>query len=345
MASAENSKLGLAKQVDKDTLNATEGDFKYLLYSESAIAPQSNILPLDPEVGGGAMLRDVKKVGVSSGGGLAFVPRPETIGMFLHGALGKSAAPVAADTSLVAKKHVFTFDTDQYKLPYYTVHSAPGNLFGEVMKSMRVAALSFNWRAANFVRASAALVGLRPAPASAVGWVAAPDSGPQFITCDEKIQIPTATDIKVLSGAFNIINNMPLDEQWVVGSMDPDDLDVVSRAITLSLAVKITDGTLYNKMMYDPAGGVAWASDMFKEADIKLVFNSDVEADATALHIPYSLTFKANGSSGAAANVVWSAEPIAVRAGKTIIMGMTGVFLADAAPVSVELVNLKTTQY
>ncbi len=345
MASAENSRLGLAKQVDKDTLNVTDGSFKYLLYSESAIAPQSNILPLDPEVGGGAMLRDVKKVGISSGGGLAFVPRPDTIGMFLHGALGKSAAPVAAATSVVAKKHVFTFDTDQFSLPYYTVRSSPGNLFGETMKSMRVAALSFNWRAANFVRASAALVGLRPAPASTSTWGTTVDAGPQFITSEEKIQIPTGTDIKVLSGAFNIINNMPLDEQWIVGSMDPDDLDVVSRAITLSLAVKITDGVLYNKMMYDPAGGSAWAADMFKEADIKLVFNSDVNADDTVLKIPYSLTFEANGSSGAAANVVWSAEPIAVRAGKTVVMGMTGVFLADAAPVSVELVNLNAVQY
>jgi hypothetical protein len=288
------------------------------------------------------MLRDMKKVGITSGGGLTFIPRADTIGHFLMGALGSSAAPVAEGGSVTAKRHIFKFAADQFSLPYYTVRSSPGGLWGEQFKSMRMAALSFNWQAANFVRASAALMGLRPTKVTTTSWAASADSGPQFITTEEKIEVPTASEIKVLSGALNIVNSMPLDEQWVVGSYDPDDLDVVSRAITLSLAIKITDATLYSKMMYDPAGGNDWVTGMFREGNIKLTFKSDVLADTA---IPYELTFKANGGAGAAGNVVWSAEPIAVRAGRTLVMGMTGVFLADDDPITVELVNLNTVQY
>jgi len=342
MASAEKSILGLAKQTNKDTINTTDNAFKYLIYNESAVAAQNNILPLDPEVGGGAMLRDMKKVGVTSGGGLTFIPRADTIGHFLMGVLGASAAPTAVGASAVAKKHVLKFAADQFSLPYYTVRSSPSALWGEQFKSMRMAALSFNWQAANFVRASVAMMGLRPTKVVTTDWNAAVANAPQFITTEEKIQVPVGTDLKVLSGALNFVNSMPLDEQWIVGSYDPDDLDVVSRAITLSMAVKITDATLYSKMMYDPTGGNDWAVGMFKEGNIKLSFKSDVMADDA---IPYELTFKANGSSGNAGNVVWSAEPIAVRAGRSIVMGITGVFLADADPITVELVNKEATQY
>lgn len=88
MTAAEGSFLGLAKQTGFETPNVTDADFKYLLFSEGAIGPNNISLPLDPEVGGGALLRSVVKVGVNSAGAMRLIPRPETMGMFLYGATG-----------------------------------------------------------------------------------------------------------------------------------------------------------------------------------------------------------------------------------------------------------------
>ena len=62
---------------------------QYLLFTEGGVRPLNMTVPLDTEVGGGAMLRDVNKMGVISGGQFAFVPRPETLG---HAAAGRVRA-------------------------------------------------------------------------------------------------------------------------------------------------------------------------------------------------------------------------------------------------------------
>lgn len=88
MTAAEGTFLGLAKQTAFGTPNVTDADFKYLLFSEGSVSPNNITLPLDPEVGGGALLRNVVKVGVNSSGALRFIPRPETMGHFLYGVTG-----------------------------------------------------------------------------------------------------------------------------------------------------------------------------------------------------------------------------------------------------------------
>ena len=64
MAASDGSFVGIAKQTGKGTPNATDASFKYLLFNEGGIAPSNMTVPLDTEVGGGAMLRDVQKMGV-----------------------------------------------------------------------------------------------------------------------------------------------------------------------------------------------------------------------------------------------------------------------------------------
>lgn len=56
MTAAENSVLGFAKQTAKGTPNVTDAEFKYLLFTQSAMGVNNLSIPLDPEVGGGAML-------------------------------------------------------------------------------------------------------------------------------------------------------------------------------------------------------------------------------------------------------------------------------------------------
>jgi hypothetical protein len=345
MGSAEGSFYGLAKQTAKGTPNTTDASFKYLLFNEGGISPNNMILPLDPEVGGGALIRNVQKVGVTAGGALSFIPRPATLGMFLNGLLNDVSTVDNADGSYT---HTFTLGSDHFAAPYYTVRSAPGNLWGEQHQDVRVTSLALSWRGANFVRGQVGLIGGLPAKVSTAAWNALTyvDGGPQFIAPLGDIELPSATDIKVLGGSFVAAAAIPLDEQMIVGSYSPDDLDIVSKSFMIQMAVKISDGDLYTKMMIDPDGGNAWVAEIFKEADFKLEFSSDQEA---ASGVPYKISIAANGENQASgdANVAWSAQPVSVRAGRNLIMNVTGTFLADPLagdPISVELTN-QTASY
>ena len=229
---------------------------------------------------------------------------------------------------MLAFDHTFTLGADQFAAPYFTLRSAPGNLWGEQLQDVRVSALALSWRGANFLRGQAAFMGGMPTPLATTLWNAASqvDSGPQFISPVASIELPTGTPAKVLAGSFAAGMNIPLDQQWIVGSYSPDAFDITNRTFMVSLTLKINDGTLYKKMSYDPAGGSAWAAALMREANFKVEFLSDIEADAG---VPYGLTIAGNGQSDADANVVWSASPIGVRAGQQVIMNVTGVFLAS----------------
>lgn len=338
--SSEGSVLGLAKQVAKGTPNVTDASFMYFLYTNSAVAPSNVTVPLDIEVGGGAMLRDVKKLGVMSGGAFEFIPRPKMLGHLLLGALGDVSSVI--DGTGPGYIHTFTLGADQFSAPYYTVRSAPGNLWGEQMQDQRVSALGISFRGADLVRASAAFTGGLPTKVATTLWAPSTkvDGGAPLIAPLSTIELPTGSAAKVISGSFMAGMSIPMDEQWIVGSYSPDDFEILSRAFSLSFVMKVTDATLYSKMMYDAAGGSAWAADMLREADIKLELVSDVEYDTGK---PNMLTIAANGESGDSANVVWSVAPISVRAGRQILMSVTGMFLADPSgaiePITVTLKN------
>ena len=283
------------------------------------------------------MVRSMVKTGVFGGGGVEFIPRPDTIAMLLTGLLGKDTVSGAGPSYT----HSITFnDADGFDVPYYTVVHAPGGMWADQLEDCRVSALGFTWRAANFLRATMGVSGGNPTKVSVPTGVS-PDSGPQFLTVESEIEVPTATPLKVLSGSFVGGNAIPLDEQWIVGSYSPDAFDVVTRAFSISLVVKLTDGNLYSKMMYDPAGGSAWVADLFKEADINITFKSNEEVDTG---VPYSIKIKGDAATD---NIIWSADPVGVRAGRNVLMNMTGVFLASdtSSPVTVEVVNDVATSY
>ena len=232
MTSANGTLLGLAKQVAKGTPNVTDASFTYLLFNQGGVSPNNVVVPLDEEVGGGAMLRDMKKMGVYSGGGIEFIPRPASLGHFLLGALGKDT-PTAAGA---AYKHVFSLPDDQFAAPYFTMRSAPGGMWGEQLQDTRVSALALTWRGANFLRGTAAFMGGLPTPvASMATWnaLAAVDAGPQFISPVSAIELPTGTSAKALAGSFAAGMNIPLDQQWVVGSYSPDAMDITNRTFVL----------------------------------------------------------------------------------------------------------------
>ena len=341
MTASERSYVGFAKQAVKGTPISSSAAYDYMLFSEGGISPAVNAVPLDIEVGGGALLRDVQSMGVVTNGQFAFIPRPVTLGWLLAGALGGETV-----TGTEAPyTHQFHLPTDQFDAPYFTFRSAPGNMWGEQYQDCRISGLALTWRGANYLRGVLSVNGGLPAKVDHTGWSASThvDGGPQFLAPISKIELPTSTPIKVLGGTFAMGLNIPLDEQWIVGSYTPDAYDITSRSYVLSMAIKITDGALYSKMAYDPAGVSSnWVASLLRESNFDITFNSNVMAAGTT---PYSLSIAGNGGSGqSASNVVWSVAPIGLRAGRQVIMNATATFLADpTSPVSVTLVNNKAS--
>ena len=145
MTASESSLIGLAKQTAKGTPNTTDNAFDYLLFKEGALGVVPSFLPLDQEIGGGALLRNVLKVGVMSGGALAIIPRPKTLGHLFYGVTGAVSSVDGGDGSTA---HEFTL-SDQFSAPWYTLRTAPGQLLGEQLADVRVAGLTLAWRAAS----------------------------------------------------------------------------------------------------------------------------------------------------------------------------------------------------
>jgi len=415
MTASESSRIGLAKQVSKGTAITADASFEYLLFREGGLATANTFLPLDPEVGGGAMQRNVLKTGVMGAGALSFIPRPRTLGTLLYGIFGNvetnqalatvslagqtayalgitqpekpskvslvangattasvvihGHVGVSVDTETIAltgaapvqstktwtsvesydlptassrtvtgsyvvagtapQKHVFKHGADQFSTPWFTGRQGVGNMWGEQHPDLKVAGLTLSWRGGRFVDGETAFVGAGvPSKVATTTW--APDlyvdGGPQFISPLGHIELPTGDDVAVTAGSFTGAVSMPIDEQWVVGSYSPQNLDIVQRSYILNLLVKITDGDLANKISLDPAGGSSWVAEAFREADFILNFASyeDIETG-----FPHRFQIEANGESGADANVVWSARPISMRAGRQIVMSLTGTFLAS----------------
>lgn len=338
MTQAEGSFIGIAKQSSQGSPMTTDANFKYMLFRGGGIAPNPVVIPLDQEIGGGAMLRDIVKVGVTSGGGLDLIPRPETLGHLLYGALGDVDSTNNADGSFT---HVFDLPSNQFDAPWFTIRSAPGDMWGEQFQDVRVAGLVISFAGARFIEGAVQFIGGLPTKVSTAAWSALNkvDAGPQFLSPEGDIELPTGTDLKVLSGSVAFGLAIPLDEQWIVGSYSPDDFDINQRSMVITLNVKVTDDTLYSKMMYDPDGGNAWVAEMFAEASMKLYMASPTEA---ASGRPYSLEFAGNAGAD---NIKWTATPVALRAGRQVVMRMTGVVLAAVGvePITVTLVNQKSS--
>jgi hypothetical protein len=346
MTAAERSLIGLAQQSGAGSPNENDDEFVYVLFRNGGVAVQNVTIPLDPEVGGGAMLRDVVRVGVTSGGALDIIPRPASLGWFLKGALGKCESTTGAESG--AYVHTFTLPEDQFDAPYFTVRASPGGMWFEQMQDCRVAGLALTFAGARFVDGAVTFVGGLPeklSDASGAKWSGADyvDGGPQFISPISSIELPSgagpAEGVKVLSGSVAFGLAIPLDEQWIVGSYSPDDFAINQRSMMINLNLKIDDEELYEKMVYDPesvSGAADWTANVFREGDIVIHLESPTMIEGCT-GTPYSLDIICDAAND---NIVWSAAPIGLRAGRNVIMAITGMVLASASgPVTVTLTN------
>jgi len=339
MTSANKSQIGLAIQTAKGTPNVTDGAFKYFSYSRGGMGVANQFLPAEDGVGAGSLTTDVDKVGVFSQGQFEMVARPDTLGMFLYGALGKKAV-IADGTGF---KHTFTIDpADEFSLPYFTFRQSPGRLGGEQFQDCRINGLTFEFQAAQRVRTTLGAIGGLPAPAAASSWAGSIDLGPTFLAPVSSISGISGIS-KVLRGSLSLGSAIPLDEQWIIGSYSPDDFDVARRQVMINLIMKITDTVLYKKATYDPAGGASWLAEILKDGGLTITFQSPQTYDTGR---NYKMVFTANADAD---NVAWAIQPLVSQADRQVIANITGTVLAvedisAADPITVDLYN-KTATY
>jgi len=353
MVASEKTFIGIAQQAAFGTPNVTDANFQYLLFTQGGLAVAPVNVPLDMEVGGGAILRDVIKGGVVTGGQLQVIPRPATLGWVMKAMTGNVSSVAATGADTGAFTHTFTIGTDPFLAPYFTARVSPGGVWGETYQDMRFTSLALQWRGGRFVTGSYGLIGGLPTPSVAMTtWAAATkiDGGPQFLAPLGSIVLPTGTNLNVLSGSFVAQAQIPLDEQWIVGSYVPQNLDIVQRAYMIQMAVKITDATLYNKISYDPAAGSAWLAAMLKDGTIDLKFSSApkvISGGALANSFEILANGQAATGAGVTPNVAWTASPMNFQTGKQVIMNVVGTFLADPSgansPITMKLVNSTST--
>jgi hypothetical protein len=344
MTSALDSHVGLAKQTAKGTAITADASFKYLFFNDGpGMTPAPIVLPLDQEIGAGPLVRDMEKVGISSAGNMNFIPRANTLGLLLLGALGA----VSSVTGSTPKEHTFKFAANEFDVPYFTFRRRSSALGGgEVFPDVRVASVGLNFRAANFLRGQAAFlgVGLPEYVDDVAAWTPASylDTTPPMLTCKGALSID-GESFKALSGSVVMGNVMPMQEQAIVGQYNFDDAEIVSRAIIIQLVVK-AQAALYEKMMYDINQGGQWTPGIFKTADIGISFESTQEISAGA---PYKVEVFANGQNDNTSNIAWSVAPIALRGNRQVTMAVTGMILADTTsyadgPFSVKLTNTQS---
>lgn len=344
MTSSDRSYVGIAKQTAKGTANTTDTAFAFFMFNQGMASPNNMYLASDDGIGGGPLPNSFEKVGMSANGAFSFVVRPTIIGHFLMGALGKTSRT----TDGTGYKHTFTMDTtDFFSVPYYTMRVAQGGMWGEQFTDMRVSAVSLNWRAADFIRGAVAMVG-RDAKQNIDMSTWSPDAkvdrGATFIAPVTTITWPTDGPVKVLSGAITLANNIPLDEQFITGDYRAEDVDIVNRAFSMTLTMKFTSRTLYEKLAYDPLAGTQWAAGALKEGGVSIALMSVSTYDSAK---PYKIVVTGNGSAAPNGNIAWQVTPLSLQSGRQVVASVTGTFLGVSSgnAITAELYNNVSATY
>jgi hypothetical protein len=205
---------------------------------------------------------------------------------------------------------------------------------------VKIASLVMDMAAINFVSGEFSMVGIEPTLVPDISsWSPAPAATPPFVSCVGAVKLESADDITTLpvrSATLTIANAQAVDENFVIGSYFPRDIDVIARTVTLEFVVLVKDSTLYGKLMYDPSGGSAWLADVFDTAAVDHITFKSAEdiAGMTLTPVPYEL-----GLAGAKAQ--WAAQPISMRGADNVLVRVAGTIIQPGSgdPITLTLKN------
>ncbi|MEM4235163.1 MAG: hypothetical protein QXU75_08450 [Candidatus Methanomethylicaceae archaeon] len=244
-----------------------------------------------------------------------------------------------------AKTYVAKLDqSDQFSIPYHTVRFLPGKLWKETYVDTRFVALGLEWAASQFMRGTLAMLGRQPKFANDTSLTASPDNGSPFVGVSGYVEFG-GTSLKTIGGNFAVQNQVSMDEEYVIGSYYPETLSIVSRTAAINFIVKIDDADLYKKMMYNPSASNEWSEQIMRDGNFVFSLASEPRASSTS---PFSSGAPSDYQALRnrimiyadmdAQKMAWTATPIGLRAQRQITMQMSGLFLADVDPITIEVV-------
>ncbi|MCX7596716.1 MAG: hypothetical protein N2235_23810 [Fischerella sp.] len=247
-----------------------------------------------------------------------------------------------------ATTYQLSLNSDQFSLSYYTVRFLPGKIWRETFVDTRFIALGLEWAASQFMRGTLTMLGRSPKiDTGSQSLSVTPDNGNPFVGVSGFVEFG-GTSLKTVAGNFAIQNQVAMDEEYVIGSYYPESLDIVSRTAAINFITKVDDADLYKKLTYNPGASNEWSEQIMRDGNF--VFSMASEPRSA----PSTSPFSANAPSGYqnlrnriliyanmdANKMAWTATPIGLRAQRQITMQMSGLFLADADPIRVQIVTV-----
>lgn len=227
-------------------------------------------------------------------------------------------------TNVGAYGHLFRFDqSDQANIPWLAARlRMPGSatdgseVEGEVGYDCKVSGIRLNIPGAGMITGRFGVQGRefeRPIASDVNAWAYAnafEDS--TSIAHSGKGSLYIGSTIPKITGlTIDIVNSLtrPQDE-FIVGSFFPDDVQVLSRSMRMRASVKWENPDLWNQIYYGAADGTQWTNLPFfsatSGAQKGFYFEAQSPANIPATSVPYALRVMAD-------NVVLSCDPTSLR--------------------------------
>lgn len=226
--------------------------------------------------------------------------------------------------------HEFEIDADPASTPYWTIRRTIGTKFGETLTDARVGSVVLDMAAVNFVEGQVGIDAIEPTMQPFAtqnehdAWVGDPDNTPEFISALGVVKLNGSYQwagethtLPVRQATLTLGNQHAVDEEFIVGSYFPRDIEILSRMGVLTYVVFVQDREIYQACMYDPDLGNSWLADVFASSEARVSFRSPTQFVADA-GVYYGLDFRAFKTE-------WLVEPIQLRENNIVMVRVTGV--------------------
>jgi hypothetical protein len=334
---ALNSQFGFGLQTAKGTPLSAHADLHWMLSTRSTFGPAELVQSTGMEMGGNLFIRDMLKSGVSVAGSFDIAPRPEGLGWLMYALLGDIAEEATPPTGTY--QATLTPDSNG-DIPWLTVwRQVSGDQFGEIGEDCRIAGLRLSIGAGGIVGASVGLVGITPKITASgnQAWSTAPETAKPFVAYGSGVTQIAGSTVKAQSIELAFTNAMAPQQEMVIGSPFPDDLTVLSRALSVTYVAKLKTELydLVKDMLYTDsaeAGTQAWNGALYQSSlQVKIVTPDNISGSDPLQ--PSSLDVTVG-------NVAWSMEPITLTGGDFVVCRFTG---ATTVPDSGDIISALMT--
>lgn len=287
--------FGLARQSVKGTANTS---FSWMPATSVGLNSNQQVQATPLEIGGDYIQRQSYKGGVSAGGDVGFIVRPDSFGNLLYALAGQdSVTPVPGQSG--AYQHIFTpfAAAAGAGLPWYTLLADKGKLWYEQYVDCHLSTLRLDIAKQSIVTGSSSWFGLTPSETTAPGSENM-DTGPCFQTGQTTVNLTPYQSGSPISINTNYAERISLSfdqavttDETCVGQYTPVDSTMTRRTITVGYDLVIRD-TALRRAIYQNGASTNWSSQVYR-GGLSLVLGSNTNIAATTQ--PYQLTIALPG--------------------------------------------------